>query len=150
MINTSAAIRGNFHHRPKPGAAEESELPGRDLAELVEQGLRRVGFAIEGVVYEEPFFVVRCRVGQFEYELLSYLFDPHDVNPVWVVDCPSRLGFFDKWFARSKNAEYASVLQAIHRTLISDHRVREVRWFRSLPADPFSAEGYSRIPLSPH
>ena len=121
-------------------------MPGRQLGELVSSGLRKRGFEAEDVSYEEPFFVTLCRSGEIEYEVLSYIYWPDKRDRIWAVDCSPRLGFIPKLFGRSEESKLGAILGAIHDILKSEPRVRKMRWFKDLPAEPFAVRRYALSP----
>jgi hypothetical protein len=148
-MNTVVAIKGTFDANfpeltwlPKKG----DRVPGRELAELITEGLRQRGFDAEDVSYEEPFFTTRCQSGDYRYEVLSYIYVPAGADAVWAVDCAPTLGTWAKLTGKSEEAEHGAVLIAIHDTLKKDARVIDMRWFKDLPGEPFSVQKYGRSP----
>lgn len=148
-MNTVVAIKGTFDARfpeftwlPKKG----DRVPGRELGELITAGLRQRGFAAEDVSYEEPFFTTRCQSGNYRYEVQSFIYVPGETDAVWAVDCPPTLGAWARFSGKSEDAELSAVLIAIHETLKNDARVIDMRWFKELPAEPFSVLQYGRSP----
>ncbi len=125
----------------------EDRIPGRSLAELVAQGLRKHDLPADDPLNEEPFFVVHCRSGKIEYKILCYLLESQEV-PAWVVECPRTMGLIAKWRGKSEEKELSAVVMAIHETLRNDSRVYEMRWFDELPAFPFEADRYETSPIS--
>lgn len=150
-MNTVVAIRGDFDPTfpdLKSLPKGQDRLPGRALAELVVSGLRKRGFNASDVMNEEPFFVTRCRSGDYEYQILSCLAYADDTAPVWEVSCPPTIGFWGKLFGKSEEKELGPLLDAILDTLKSDGRIKEMRWFRepSISPDPFAAKNYATSP----
>jgi hypothetical protein len=148
-MNTVVAIKGTFDARfpevtwlPKQG----ERMPGRELAELITDGLRQRGFDAKDVLYEEPFFTTRCQSGKYRYEVLSYIYVPEEADAVWAVDCAPTLGTWAKLTGKSEDAELGALLIAIYDTLKNDSRVIDMRWFEELPAKPFSVQKYGRSP----
>jgi hypothetical protein len=127
---------------------DEDRIPGRDLGELVAEGLKRHGLEAQGPSNEEPFFVVRCKSGRFDYGILCYIYEPAE-DPVWVVECPRKLGFLAKLRGQSEESELGAVVSAMHDILRDDPRVKEMRWFRELPPVPWGEETkYDTSPMS--
>lgn len=150
-MNTVVALKGTFNATfprlswlPKGG----DRVAGRELGELITSGLRERGFNAEDVSYQEPFFVTRCWSGDYQYKILSYLYYPDEVEPIWAVECVPKLGFLAKLLGKSEEVELAALLGAIHDTLLVDARVRDQRWFKkALPASPFSVSEYALSPV---
>ena len=128
----------------------QDRIPGRPLAELVVSGLRKRGFNASDVINEEPFFVTRCRSGEYEYQILSFLTYPDPAGPVWEVSCAPTIGFWGKLFGKSEDKELGPLLDAIHDTLKSDSHIKEMRWFpeSSVSSDPFAEKKYATSPRS--
>ena len=148
-MNTVVAIKGTFDPTFPPSTwlpMKRERVPGRELAELIQSGLSQRGFNAEEVSYEEPFYVTRCRSGNYRYEILSYIYDPDEAGAVWVVECAPQLGLWAKLMGKTEAQELGAVLKAINETLRGDSRVKEGRWFTKLPASPFAAEKYGRSP----
>ena len=148
-LNRIVAIRGDFDARfpeSQTWSAGGDRVPGRDLAELVLEGLRRRGLEAEGPIDEEPFVAVRCRVGERQFVILCYIYEPRGKDSVWVVECPTTLGLLARLRGGSEEPELRTVLGAVQESLLHDARVREMRWFSRLPASPFSADIFSVVP----
>ncbi len=109
-------------------------------------GLRKRGFQVSDIECEEPFFVTRCRSGEDQYEVLSYIYTPDKKDPVWVVECLPTIGFLGKLFGKSEDTQIAPVLNAVDETLRNYPHVREMRWFADLPSEPFSVDSYETSP----
>lgn len=143
------AIRGDFDATfpdLKSLPKGQDRIPGRPLAELVVSGLRKRGFNASDVKNGEPFFVTRCRSGNYEYQVLSYLAYADDTAPAWEVSCPPTISFWGKLFGKSEQKTLGSLLDAIHDTLKTDGRIKEMRWFTKPSYDPFSAKKYAISP----
>lgn len=121
-------------------------MPGRELANVITTGMRRLGFHVQDVSYEEPFFSTRCRSGTYEYEILSFVGLPDKIDATWVVECRPVLGLLSRLMGRSEEQELEAVLKAIHEVLTGESRVTEIRWFKTLPSDPFRARKYWSSP----
>ncbi len=147
--HTSAALKGEFDPSFPRGSlkSDEDRIPGRDLASLVASGLRAHGLDAGEPVNEEPFFIISCRSGDFNYQVLCYLLEPGS-DPIWVVECARTLSAIARWRGKSEEAELGAVVLAIHKTLEKDARVRDIRWFRELPGSPFEQSWYDTSPES--
>jgi hypothetical protein len=148
-MNTVVAIRGDFDATfpDLKGLPHDADrVPGRDLANVVANCLRRGGLAIVGPEYEEPFFAVRCGSGREQIEVLCYIYEPK--AGVWVVEAGWREGFLDRLRGRGKPQGLNTVLTSLHEGLLGEPRVREMRWFGRLPADPFGEVEFGLGPFS--
>ena len=87
-MKTTVAMRASFDATfPELNslAKGDDRVPGRPLAELDVNGLRKLGFQASDVEYQEPFFVTRCRSGDYEFQILSYLAYADRTGPAWAV-----------------------------------------------------------------
>ena len=148
-MNTAAALKAYFNavfphlDQLKKG---EDRLPGRELAEVVVAGLRKRGFQTTDVKCEEPFFTTVCSLGSFKYEILSYIYVPDEIDPIWAVECPSPVGFFARLSGKSDKHEHGTLLDALHDVLNDEPKIREIRWFKELPGAPFEEGKYGTSP----
>jgi hypothetical protein len=148
-MNTVVAIRGDFDATfpDLKGLPDEADrVPGRDLADVVASCLRRDGLAIVGPEYEEPFFAVRCGSGREEIEVLCYIHEPK--AGVWVVEAGWRPGLLDRLRGRGKPQGLNALLVSLYEGLLREPRVHEMRWFATLPADPFGEVEFGVGPFS--
>src|SRR5262249_12047543 len=97
-----------------------------------------------GPFNEEPFFTLRCRVGERRFKILCYIYEPG--AGVWVVECPPTLGWLARLRGRREEVELSRVVGALHESLQQDARVHEMRWFHKLQASPFSAGAFGATP----
>jgi hypothetical protein len=140
LLNT-IAITGDFDFMfpDLKGLPDDADrVPGRDLAVLILNGLRKYGFDTTDIIYDEPFFMIICISCDLKYQVLCFIYDPNPLAPVWIVQVPKKLGFWDRLMGKSEDSQLKPVLDAIEYTLGSDKRVKEMRWFNKLPAKPFN------------
>jgi hypothetical protein len=148
-MNTVVAIRGDFDARfpdLKGLSRNADRVPGRELANLVAKWLRQGGLAIEGPEYEEPFFTLRHGMGRDRIEVLCYIYAPK--AEVWVVEATWRQGFLSRLFGRGEPQGLNPLLVALHEGLMQEPKVREMRWFATLPADPYGQVAFGLGPFS--
>ena len=148
-MNTVVAIRGDFDATfpDLKGLPDDADrVPGRDLADVVANCLRQCGLATVGPEYEEPFFAVRCGSGREQIEVLCYIHEPK--RGVWVVEAGWRQGLLDRLRGRGKPQDLDALLGSLHEGLMREPRVREMRWFTKLPADPFGEVSFGLGPFS--
>ena len=126
------------------------ELPGRQLAEDIAASLRELGRSPLGVFNEEPFWAIRFASGSRTLDVLVglYLPDEERDKAIWWVSVPSSLGFFDRLFRKAEGPSTILLLEAINAALQSDDRIRDVRWFKELPAEPYESSKYSNLPTA--
>ena len=148
-MNTVVAIRGEFDATfpDLKGLSHDADRdPGRDLANVVANCLRQGGLAIVGPEYEEPFFVVRCGSGREQVEVFRYIYEPK--GGVWVVETGWRQTFLARLLGRGRPQSLNTVLVSLHEGLEREPRVREMRWFTTLPAKPFGQVEFGLGPFS--
>lgn len=122
---------------------DADRIPGRELGEIIVDGLRSRGLAASDLEDDEPFFSTECRIADKEYSVLCYLYDPEPAQPVWVVDIQRPTGLLARLFGKSKPEDIKPIVDAIDATLSECPRVHgKLRWFSGdLPLDPMSG-GY--------
>jgi len=148
-MNTVVAILGDFDATfpDLKGLPHDADrVPGRDLANVVASCLRQGGLAIVGPECEEPFFAVRCGSGREQVKVLCYIYKPK--AGVWVVEAGWRQRVLDRLRGRGKPQGLNAVLASLHEGLMREPRVREMRWFAKLPADPFGEVEFRLGPFS--
>ena len=150
-MNTTVAMRTDFDATfpdLRSLAKGQDAVPGRQLGELVVNGLRARGFETSDVQYEEPLFVTRCRSGEHVYPVFSYVLYPEKSGAPWVVSCERQIGFWGRLLGRSEEKDMGLVLDAIEDILRNDARITDMRWFGKAPCDPFSEKKYATSPRS--
>jgi hypothetical protein len=148
-MNTAVAMRTDFDATfPdfKSLAKGQDRVPGRPLGQLIVNGLRARGFQASDLEYEEPFFVTRCQSGEHIYPVFSYVLYPDKAGAPWMVCCEPQVGFWGKLFGKSEEKDIGSVVDAIHDTLKNDAHIRDIRWFKIAPYEPFSEKKYATSP----
>ncbi len=147
-MNTIVAIRGDFDAGfpdLKALPRDVDRVPGRELADLVARWLRQGGLVVEGPEYAEPFFILRHGGGREQIEVLCSIYDPQ--AGVWVVEATGRRGLLSRLLGRGQPPALSGVLAALHEGLGREPRVREMRWFARLPADPFGPVAFGSGPF---
>jgi hypothetical protein len=133
-----------------PTASVGSWLPGRQLAEYLAGRLQATDLGSVEVVDEEPFWVVRVPGESGPIDVLVYIYlpseDPEDA--VWSVCVPCQLGFFDRLLGRQERPQIVALLEAIHRALQTEGGIRDVRWFKELPANPYRTSKFGNVPVT--
>ena len=97
--HTTVALRGDFNPNfpdLKRVKKDDDRMPGRDLADLIFFGLKEKDLKVSSPINEEPFFVIKCCSGHFEYEITCCLFEPKNEQSVWVIEIPRKIGFLGR------------------------------------------------------
>ena len=120
MIYTCLTFRADY---PKP---EPGQSGAGDVAEDLVVGLRAMGFNPSDP--EDQVFVhfVYCSSGEHRYEIMI-AFD-FVGEALWEISCPRRFGFFAKLFGKREDKELSALIQAIHRVVEKNPKVKEMRW----------------------
>jgi hypothetical protein len=131
-LNTYVDFHGDFPYRP--GWTEDSriELPGKELAELLADGLRHRGVDVSRVDALDYGHFLRCRSGGRSYTVEVTVDDAYKMER-WTAQCypDDDEGILSGLFRRPDHAGLAAVLNAIHLTLTGSGSIRDVRWFPS-------------------
>lgn len=128
QLNWFADFLGDF---PKPIRCDEppEQLPGRELAELIADGLRNRQFAVHSIETYDIEHVIRCSSGRREFRIHVWVDDISRIER-WEVCCPSSSGWLARLLGRSDYEEHKRILEAIDDILKSSSRVHDIRWFR--------------------
>jgi hypothetical protein len=99
------------------------------VAALLVAGLRAQAFNPSKPEDQEFAHLVQCPSGPREYEIMV-AFDFVD-GETWEISCPPTIGFLSRLFGQTEEAELSTLLNAIHSTINSDSRVKEMAWYPS-------------------
>ena len=149
QMNTVVALRGQFSAVfPELNTIKEGQdrIPGRELADFLHNGLKSHGFEVSEIENVEPLFSIKCKSGQLTYEILVSLYDPDAEQPIWVIECPCKLGILAKLMGKKEDEELRTILAGIYSALSQKDKVWEMRWFKNLPAEPYSEVSYDLYP----
>ncbi len=132
-----------------PTLALGESLPGRELAHDLGRALEEIGQAVREVSLDEPFWVIRVPTEPREIGILVYLYVPAEegTEPVWAVSVPSTIGWLGRLLGKTEADSIVALLRDLDTVLRRDDRLRDIRWFRELPIDPYEAGDYSGSPV---
>ncbi len=145
-LNTFVDLVADF---PKPDY--RTEVPGKDLAELLARALRARGIDVLSIEGTDIAHYIRCRSGRREFKMMVSVDDFKEVNR-WQILCPSTLGVIDHWLGRTDHDDHQRLLLAIDETLRESDTIHGVRWFPAYESPEYldllvPCEGPIRDPL---
>jgi hypothetical protein len=123
MVSTYLRFQADYP-TPEPGASGAGEVASFLVAEL-----RAKGFNPSDPEDQEFAHMVRCKSGQYEYEIMI-AFDFVDGH-TWEISCPQVLGFLSHLFGKTDEKELSTLIEAIHGTMQSNPHVKEMHWHPS-------------------
>jgi hypothetical protein len=130
-------------HDPNPVSGGDA-LPGKQIAEELSEALSRLGMTPVGVFCEEPFWAVRVPEGASTVDVLVYVYHPDRDwnNAVWAVSIESTQSSMFGVLKREESPTRTAIVRAVDSALQSVPHVRDIRWFRGLPASPYGTDKF--------
>ena len=108
---------------------ERGQSGAGNVAAGIADGLRARGFNPSEPRDQEYAHFFRCPSSSYEYEIMVS-FDFVD-GRTWEVSCPPVLGLFSRLFGKNEDRELSVLIEAIHATVRSDPRVKDMKWYAS-------------------
>jgi hypothetical protein len=146
-LNTFADFIGDFPYVPGWTEDPKVALPGKDVAALLANGLRKRGFTIGKFEAVDYGHFLDCESGGFTFEISVTVDDPWQMKR-WTVQCPSTASWWTSITGQTDHAAHRNLLMAIHDVLSRSNRISDLRWFPSVePADHLRDQDANSSPL---
>ena len=141
-VSSFARFKGGFTTPTMEAGPEALERDLRDLADYLAADLPSEGIECARPEWADFEYQIDCGAGERRYEL-SVSFDYLNWDWFEVSYGPS-LGFFERLFGGSEEAEMARLSGALHTVLGRRQGVEDLRWYRKPLDDP--DKGYDGHP----
>jgi hypothetical protein len=127
-LDTFADFLADFPY--EAGWLEDStkELPGKDVSELLVNGLRKRGIDVNGVDAADYGHFIECISVGRSFTIVVSVDDPWEMKR-WTVQCYPSDGLLTRLIHGYAGFEFRQVLTAVHQALKGSGKARDIRWF---------------------
>jgi len=148
-LNTFADFLADFPYEADWPNDSAKELPGKDVSELLVNGLRKQGIDVDGVDAADYGHFIDCLCGGRPFTIVVSVDDPWEMKR-WTVQCYPSEGLLTRLIHGSADFEFRQVLTAVHQALKGSDKVRDIRWFPAFdPPWSLDVRKAARTPLHP-